>query len=119
HRLAGLGNPPYDPVTLAGAVGVGVHQVATYEGNRGLLLPLPEGGYRILVQAGETPGARRFTVAHELVELGLQIGCPALVERSYRDTGAGRAKERFCEVGAAEILMPLARVRQAAAVAGG
>src|SRR5205085_2210437 len=108
HRSAGLAEPPYDPLRMARALGVSVQAVPTYEGNRGVLVPLPDGAYCIIVRATETRGAQRFTVAHELVELGLQVGCPALVERSYHDPGAGRAKERFCEAGAAEILMPLA-----------
>jgi hypothetical protein len=112
HRLAGLTGPPYDPLRVAGALGIRVRLAPTYEGARGLLVPLRDGSYQIIARAGETGGAQRFTVAHELVELGLQVGCPALVERSYHDAGAGRAKERFCEAGAAEILMPLARLRR-------
>src|SRR5579859_2956310 len=83
HRAAGLGSPPYDPVRVAEALGVRVQRLQTYEGNRGLLVPLRDGNYRIVVRADENPSAQRFTVAHELVELGLQIGCPALVERSH------------------------------------
>lgn len=112
HRLAGLSGPPYDPRRMAEALGVRVRPAPTYDGARGLLVPLRDGSYQIVVRAGETEGAQRFTVAHELMELGLQVGCPTLVERSYRDVGAGRAKERFCEAGAAEILMPLERVRR-------
>jgi hypothetical protein len=117
HSRAGLTAPPYDPVRIARALGVPVQIAPTYEGNRGLLVPLRDGSYRIIARADETGGAQRFTVAHELVELGLQIGCPALVERSYHDAGAGRAKERYCEAGAAEILLPLEDVRQV--LAGG
>jgi hypothetical protein len=111
HRLAGLAGPPYDPLRMAGALGIRVRLAPTYQGARGLLVPLRDGSYQIIARADETGGAQRFTVAHELVELGLQVGCPSLVERSYHDAGAGQAKERFCEAGAAEILMPLARLR--------
>jgi hypothetical protein len=112
HRAAGLAGPPYDTLCMAEALGVGVRRVQTYEGNRGLLVPLRDGGYRIVVRADESPSAQRFTVAHELVELGLQLGCPALVARSHEHAGAKRAKERYCEAGAAEILLPLARVKE-------
>ncbi len=118
HRAAGLDGPPFDPLRVAAALGVRVQPVPTYAGNRGLLLPLPGGGYRIVVRADESPSAQRFTVAHELVELGLQVGCPSLVERSHRDQEAGKAKERYCEVGAAEILLPLDQVRRAFAARG-
>lgn len=119
HRATGLEAPPFDTLRVARAVGVTVQPVQTYDGNRGLLVPLRDGNYHIIVRADETPGAQRFTVAHELIELGLQIGCPSLVERSYHEPGAGRAKERFCEVGAAEILMPLAHVQRLLPTVGG
>jgi hypothetical protein len=112
HRRAGLDGPPYDPLRIAQALGVRVRFAPTAAGTRGVLVPLRDGAYAMLVRASELPGAQRFTMAHELVELGLQVGCPALVERSYHDLGASRAKERFCETGAAEILMPLPRVRR-------
>jgi hypothetical protein len=112
HRRAGLDGPPYDPLRIAQALGVRVRFAPTAAGTHGVLVPLRDGAYAMLVRASEVPGAQRFTMAHELVELGLQVGCPALVERSYHNLGASRTKERFCEAGAAEILMPLARVRR-------
>ena len=50
---------------MAHALGVSVHSVPTYEGNRGVLVPLRDGAYRIIVRATETRGAQRFTrIAH-------------------------------------------------------
>ena len=111
RRLGGQTTPPYDPLRMAAALGVAVHAVPTGAGTRGLLAPAPGGRYHILVRATDTPAGRRFTVAHELMELGLQRGCPRLTDRSMGSAAARWAKERYCEAGAAEILLPLARTR--------
>lgn len=106
HQSAGLIGPPYDPLRIAAHFEIRVHVAETARQVRGVLVPLRRGGYTIVVRASDTPAARRFTVAHELVEAGLQVGCPALVERSLSDHGAYREKEQYCEKGAAEIMLP-------------
>lgn len=76
-------------------------------GDRPGLLLDPDRGL-ILINSADPATRQRFSVAHELVELLFH----ALSEESRRRGGGGRLfldriKERMCEEGAVELLMPL------------
>lgn len=107
---AGLKSLPFDPCVIAERAGIKITSApAIVAGNRGMLVPsgLTD---TILVNVDETAAAQRYTVAHELVEKALRNGSYEIAAR----TGVGlvrdktrRAIEQLCEIGAAEILMPM------------
>lgn len=74
--------------------------LATKAGCSGLLAP-EDGGYVVTLAEGEPPGRQHRSLAHEIVHT------------FFREVHPGPAttqEERLCEMGAAELTMPAARV---------
>lgn len=70
----------------------------------GLLVP-KNGGYEVVVNADEPEERQRFSFAHEIVHTFFREACPNITEPSPEE-------ERLCDVGAAELAMPLGRFRK-------
>lgn len=105
---AGLGTEP--PINLAAIFhrfGIPEPKRATLPGQQGLLVDPHLGIILIEERDGET--RQRFSEAHELVEL-LFSAMPTRNDAYSRDVGNFKyaAKERLCNEGAAELLMPAA-----------
>ena len=84
----------------------------------GALLPAERRVYLNAAEAGEWPGRRRFTLAHELGHWVCQCRGRAVEGMLCRSTdvggtSAGRPLEREANVFAAELLMPVPQVRRA------
>ena len=79
---------------------------ARLAGSRGLTTP----DLDIFVNVDDANTVQRFSVAHELIEIlfiGLKDeGCSWMAEAMFAELR--RSKERLCELGAAELLMPMA-----------
>ena len=66
----------------------------------GIFVPR-DGGYEITVNATEPPERRNFSIAHEIVHTFFREVLPCCVPFA--------AEEKLCDLGAAELTMPLAR----------
>lgn len=109
------GEPPVDLAAIRQGFGVPTPQRVVLAGQQGVLLD-PEAGL-ILIEERDRPTRQRFTEAHELIEV-LFAAMPTRPNAYGRDVGNFKhlTKERLCNAGAAELLMPavtfLPRVRQ-------
>ena len=74
--------------------------LARRSGCSGILTPL-DGGYVVALDEAEPPGRQRRSLAHEIVHTFF---------REVSSGPAGREEERLCELGAAELTMPLERI---------
>lgn len=78
---------------------------ASLPGPRALTTPTLD----IFVNADDRDSVQRFSVAHELMELLFMAlkggGCPWMSQGTFAELW--RAKERVCDLGAAELLMPV------------
>lgn len=105
---AGIGTEP--PINLAAVFhrfGIPVPIRATLPGQQGLLINSDLG--IILIEERDRETRQRFSEAHELVEL-LFAAIPTRSNAYARDAGIFKhaSKERLCNEGAAELLMPAA-----------
>ena len=108
RKEAGIDDePPVDLSAILRRFGAPTPKRVTLPGQQGLLLD-PELGL-ILIEERHRPVRQRFTVAHELVEM-LFAAMPARLDAHGRNVGnfPHLTKERLCNVGAAELLMPAA-----------
>jgi Zn-dependent peptidase ImmA (M78 family) len=97
---------------------LGLHVVESDElGVSGLLLPVEREIWVNAREAAESPGRRRFTIAHELGHWICQVlegsTAPVFCRPSDLAATADRALEREANVFAAELLMPEEAVRDA------
>ena len=73
----------------------------------GCLIPLPQGGYVIQVNEGDSPARQRFSSAHEICHTFFNRA--TRLQRGYDDetvgTFAGKGEEHFCDIGAAHMLL--------------
>ena len=101
------GEPPIDLVAILRRFGAPTPKRVTLPGQQGLLLD-PEVGL-ILIEERDLPTRQRFTEAHELLEM-LFVAMPARPDAHGRNVGnfPHWTKERLCDAGAAELLMPVA-----------
>lgn len=101
------GEPPIDLVVILRRFGVPTPKRVTLPGQQGLLLD-PEVGL-ILIEESDLPTRQRFTEAHELLEM-LFAAMPARPDAHGHNVGnfPHWTKERLCDAGAAELLMPVA-----------
>ncbi len=76
--------------------------IATTSGCSGLLA-VEDGGYVVTLAEGEPSGRQHRSLAHEILHT---------LFRDVHPGPAGREEERLCELGAAELTMPAARVTQ-------
>lgn len=73
----------------------------------GGLIPLPDGGFDILLREDRSPRRRRFTLAHEFGHLFFYRFAPVSKAAQRRDGRyASDEEERLCNVAAEELLMP-------------
>jgi hypothetical protein len=81
----------------------------------GMLLPAERQVWLSACEARESPGRRRFTLAHELGHWVCQVlegrAAPVYCRAQEVGVGEGRALEREANVFAAELLMPESAVR--------
>jgi hypothetical protein len=70
-------------------------------GCSGLLIPI-NGGYEITVHSEEPSERQNFSIAHEIVHTFFREACP--------NPQPSPQEERLCDLGAAELVMPEARV---------
>lgn len=104
----GIGNePPIDLGAILRRFGIPSPKYVTLPGQQGLLLD-PEKGL-ILIEESDRPSRQRFTEAHELLEM-LFTALPTRPDAHGRNVGnfSHWTKERLCDAGAAELLMPKA-----------
>lgn len=99
--------PPVDLVAILRRFGAPTPKRVTLPGQQGLLLD-PEVGL-ILIEERDLPTRQRFSEAHELLEM-LFAAMPARPDAHGRNVGnfPHWTKERLCDAGAAELLMPAA-----------
>ena len=99
--------PPVDLAAILQRFGAPTPKRVTLPGQQGLLLD-PEVGL-ILIEERDRPTRQRFTEAHELLEM-LFASMPARPDAHGHNVGnfPHWAKERLCDAGAAELLMPAA-----------
>lgn len=109
------GEPPVDLAAIFQRFGAPTPKRVALAGQQGVLLD-PEAGL-ILIEERDRPTRQRFTEAHELMEM-LFAAMPTRPNAYGRDVGNFKhlTKERLCNAGAAELLMPsvtfLPRVQQ-------
>ena len=109
----GWEGPPFDLDLLASVAGYRVHTETLGEGQDGCVDAVTR---RILVSARLPPPRRRFTVAHELAHTLLPDfggGVTMHHASAEHDWAEQSPLEQICQVGAAELLMPLAPFRAA------
>jgi Zn-dependent peptidase ImmA (M78 family) len=108
---AGSGDVPTDLLAVASACHI-QNIVSSELREDGYLLSLPT-GTEIFVNAQQTLGRQRFTAAHEIVHTlipEVDRGHPRFEEENlFREDGD--EVERLCDIGAAELLVPLAGLR--------
>lgn len=99
--------PPVNLATIFERFGIPIPRRAPLPGQQGLLLDSELG--LILIEERDRETRQRFTEAHELMEL-LFAAIPVRSGANARDVGGFRhkTKERLCNAGAAELLMPIA-----------
>lgn len=111
---------PVDLPTVASFQGVrDIQKLPMHHAGR--LVPLPDGGLHIQVNEAHSRGKQNFTVGHEVCHtLFPSYGArPRFVEDHV--TGAyerNQEEEYLCDVGAAELIMPMALFRPMAAEQG-
>ncbi len=108
RREAGINDePPVDLSAILQRFGAPAPKCVTLPGQQGLLLD-PELGL-ILIEERDRPARQRFTIAHELLEM-LFATMPTRPDAHGRNVGnfPHWTKERLCNIGAAELLMPAA-----------
>ena len=115
--------PPYDPETVATALGFPVTQADALGDWDALLVPDRHTGFRILTNRSVvSPGRRRFSIAHEIAHTFFEDAADAVRRRARRVpremTPEERDLERLCDRGAAEMLMPEEPFRDDAAARG-
>lgn len=106
RREAGIGDePPVDLASILQRFGAPTPERVPLAGQQGLLLD-SEGGL-ILIEERDRPTRQRFTAAHELLEM-LFAALPARRDAQGHNVGnfPHWTKERLCDAGAAELLMP-------------
>lgn len=81
----------------------------------GRTIPLPDGSYRLIINANHVEDRQRFTIAHEVAHLILEEFATASEKRVLTDTlnrYTGKSEEeRICDLCAAELLMPEAFIK--------
>ena len=99
HRESGLGDQsPIDLISIFRRFGISMPKRVPLPEQSGLLVN-PDRGI-ILISSDDPATRQRFSEAHELMELLFAAQPPKLF--------SDKAKEKLCEEGAAELLMPLA-----------
>ena len=78
-------------------------EIPAASGCSGLLVPT-NGGYEVIVNAEEPEERQWFSFAHEIVHTFFREVCPNVSNPSGEE-------ERLCDIGAAELTMPLERFR--------
>jgi hypothetical protein len=98
--------PPIDLTPIFRRFGISMPKRIPLPGQSGLLLN-PDHG-TIFISSDDPATRQRFSEAHELMELlfATQSPAPSWSSRG-RSLFSDKAKERLCEEGAAELLMPL------------
>lgn len=97
--------PPVDLVAIFDRFGISLPQRVRLPGQSGLLAN-PERGL-IFISSDDPASRQRFSEAHELIELLFAAQSPgSTTSRWHRKLFSDTAKERLCEEGAAELLMP-------------
>lgn len=100
------GEPPVDLAAIFLRFGAPTPIRVTLAGQQGLLWD-PEAGL-IFIEERDQPTRQRFTEAHELIEMLFAV-MPTRRNAFVRDVGNFKhlTKERLCNLGAAELLMPV------------
>jgi hypothetical protein len=104
---SGLGDePPVDLASIFRRFGIPIPKRIPLSGQSGLLLN-PDRGI-IFISSDDPSTRQRFSEAHELMEIlfAAQSSAPSWSSRG-RSLFSDKAKEKLCEEGAAELLMPL------------
>jgi hypothetical protein len=80
----------------------------------GVIQPLGndyEGGFKLIVKRDSSPARVRFTIAHELCHTFFYEVVPEL---KFRNHEVDPSEERLCNIGAAELLIPLRTLKRQA-----
>ena len=103
----GWGGPPFDPIALAGLLGIEVAANASIRDAR--TVPVGRGRVRIEVNPDRPRGRMRYSVAHELAHTIFPDVAAKVRNRARHDELEGDEwqLEALCNIGAAELLMPL------------
>jgi len=98
--------PPIDLTPIFRRFGISIPKRISLPGQSGLLMN-PDHGI-IFISSDDPATRQRFSEAHELIELlfAAQSSAPSWSSRG-RKLFSDEAKEKLCEEGAAELLMPL------------
>ena len=91
-----------------GVVDNNVHRKLSVDEFRGFALADPHAPL-IFVNGADALGAQMFTLAHELIHIGLGLSGVSTLEATFSN---GRDTEKFCNEVAAELLIPLAELRE-------
>lgn len=107
---SGWSGPPYDPVDLADRLGIAVQPNDNIVDAQ--TVPLGSDSFRIDFNPNMSPARVRFSIAHEIAHTFFP---DCAEEVRHRNSRSGKAPdawqlEALCNIGAAEILMPLGRL---------
>jgi O-acetyl-ADP-ribose deacetylase (regulator of RNase III) len=103
----GWSGPPFDPILLAGYLNIPV--VAHEEVNDARTVPVKGSEVRIEYNPNRPRGRMRYSIAHEIVHTFFPDCAAQIRNRSKRDGTKGDdwQLELLCNLGAAELLMPI------------
>lgn len=109
----GWGGPPFDPIALAELLGIEV--VANVAIRDARTVPVGRGRVRIEVNPDRPRGRMRYSVAHELAHTIFPDVAEKVRNRARHDELEGDEwqLEALCNIGAAELLMPLGPLNSA------
>lgn len=122
-RHPGWDPPPFDPEYCAEAISIPVVFTDRVPGWDALLVPTGSGAQIICSDAGRSWGRIRFSIAHEIIHTFFQntegvYHLRTADRRLWAHSPEARDLERLCDLGAAELLMPMPIFRRAVIESG-
>jgi O-acetyl-ADP-ribose deacetylase (regulator of RNase III) len=108
----GWTGPPYDPIDLADRLGIAVQPNDSIVDAQ--TVPLGTNSFRIEFNPNTSPARVRFSIAHEIAHTIFPDCAEEVRHRSSRSGKVADAwqLETLCNIGAAELLMPLGHLRE-------
>jgi Zn-dependent peptidase ImmA (M78 family) len=115
-RRTGQQHPPFDVLKVAASMGAAVYHVPLESNGRVLI----KGDQAIVfLNTHAQPEEQRFTLCHELAHVFFRRAAESVLAdrpdrlRAVNEWGNSEHQERLCDIGAAELLTPLAHFRAA------
>lgn len=111
---SGWSGPPYDPIALADHLKISIVPSADVKDARTVPAGSGRRGLRIEFNPNRPRGRMRYSIAHEIAHTFFPDCADRVRHRSHHTAGAGDEwqLETLCNIAAAEILMPIAPIKE-------